>query len=66
MIGWHRKGFKLWRTFLRNHTLDLASIDFFVVPTATFLILYVFLVLEHERRRTCALEFPPLREAGSQ
>jgi transposase InsO family protein len=40
-----------WRTFLRNHTQDLVSIDFFVVPTATFRVLYVFLVLEHERRR---------------
>ena len=40
-----------WRTFLRNHTLDLVSIDFFVVPTATFRILYVFVVLEPERRR---------------
>ena len=40
-----------WRSFLQNHTQDLVSIDFFVVPTATFRILYVFLVLEHERRR---------------
>jgi len=42
-----------WRSFLRNHTLDLVSIDFFVVPTAAFRVLYVFLVLvlEHERRR---------------
>ena len=40
-----------WRAFLRNHTEDLVSIDFFVVPTATFRVLYVFLVLEHERRR---------------
>jgi transposase InsO family protein len=40
-----------WRAFLRNHTKDLVSIDFFVVPTATFRVLYVFLVLEHERRR---------------
>jgi transposase InsO family protein len=39
------------RSFLRNHTQDLVSIDFFVVPTATFRVLYVFLVLEHERRR---------------
>jgi putative transposase len=38
-----------WRAFLRNHTQDLASIDFFVVPTTTFRVLYVF--LEHERRR---------------
>jgi hypothetical protein len=40
-----------WRSFPRNHTRDLVSIDFFVVPTATFRVLYVFLVLEHERRR---------------
>jgi putative transposase len=40
-----------WRTFLQNHSKDLVSIDFFVVRTATFRVLYVFLVLEHERRR---------------
>ena len=40
-----------WRAFLENHTRDLVSIDFFMVPTATFRVLYVFLVLEHERRR---------------
>jgi hypothetical protein len=36
---------------LRNHSKDLVSIDFFVVPTVTFRLLYVFVVLEHERRR---------------
>src|SRR3989454_7919074 len=40
-----------WRTFLQNHVADLASVDFFVVPTATFRILYVFVVLLHHRRR---------------
>ena len=40
-----------WRSFLRNHIQDLVSIDLFVVPTATFRILYVFLVLAHDRRR---------------
>jgi putative transposase len=40
-----------WRTFLLNHSKDLVSIDFFVVPTVTFRLLYVFVVLEHERRR---------------
>jgi putative transposase len=30
---------------------DLASIDFFTIPTATFRVLYVFLVLSHDRRR---------------
>jgi putative transposase len=40
-----------WRTFLKNHSKQLASIDFFTVPTITFRTLYVFLVLSHERRR---------------
>jgi putative transposase len=40
-----------WRTFLANHADCLASIDFCVVPTATFRNLYVFLVLLHDRRR---------------
>jgi transposase InsO family protein len=40
-----------WRTFLANQLEQMASIDFFVVPTATFRILFVFVVLSHERRR---------------
>jgi putative transposase len=40
-----------WKTFLRNHAGSLVSIDFFVVPTATFRLLYGFLILAHERRR---------------
>ena len=40
-----------WRTFLDNHIGSLDSIDFFTVPTATFRVLYVFLVLAHNRRR---------------
>jgi putative transposase len=40
-----------WRTFLNNHAKDIVSIDFFTVPTATFRVLYVFLVLSNKRRR---------------
>src|SRR6266851_5180629 len=40
-----------WRTFLQNHLADLVSVDFFVVPTATFRVLYVFVVLLHHRRK---------------
>ena len=39
-----------WRTFLKNHADCTAGIDFFTVPTATFRILYVFIVLSHDRR----------------
>ncbi len=40
-----------WKTFLNNHVHQLASIDFFTVPTVTFRILYCFIVLRHNQRR---------------
>src|SRR5690349_2429492 len=40
-----------WRTFLDNHLNSLVSVDFFTVLTIRFQILYVFLVLAHDRRR---------------
>ena len=40
-----------WRTFLTNHADCLASIDRFVVPTATFHLLFGFIMLHHERRQ---------------
>jgi putative transposase len=40
-----------WRTFLENHVTSMVSVDFFTVPTIRFQILYVFLVLAHDRRR---------------
>ncbi|MBU1701646.1 MAG: integrase core domain-containing protein [Candidatus Eisenbacteria bacterium] len=39
-----------WRTFLSNHAKDIVSIDFFTVPTVTFRVLYVFIVLSNDRR----------------
>ena len=39
-----------WKSFLKNHMEDTAAIDFFVVPTVTFRLLYGFVVLQHERR----------------
>jgi putative transposase len=40
-----------WKTFLQNHAQALVAVDFFAVPTASFRVLYVFLVLAHERRK---------------
>lgn len=40
-----------WRAFLDNHVKSLVSVDFFLVPSIRFQILYVFLVLAHDRRR---------------
>jgi putative transposase len=39
-----------WRAFLTAHARELVAIDFFVVPTITFRLLFVFVVLRHHRR----------------
>jgi len=39
-----------WRTFFDNHIKDIVAIDFFTVPTATFRILFAFVILRHDRR----------------
>jgi hypothetical protein len=39
-----------WRSFLRNQALGLAAIDMFIVPSATFRLLFVMLILAHDRR----------------
>jgi len=39
-----------WRTFLENHAKDIIATDFFTVPTATFRVLFVLVVLSHDRR----------------
>src|SRR6185503_3199180 len=39
-----------WRTFLHNHAPDIAAMDFFVVPTIGFKLLYAFVVVRLERR----------------
>jgi hypothetical protein len=57
----------------REYVKSMVSVDFFAVPTIRFQILYVFLVLAHERRRivhfavtahpTAQWTAQPLREA---
>ena len=34
-----------------NYADDIAAVDFFMAPTVTFRISYVFIVIEHARRR---------------
>jgi transposase InsO family protein len=40
-----------WRAFLTTHAKDLVSIDFFTVATVRFEILFVLVILSHDRRR---------------
>jgi transposase InsO family protein len=48
-----------WRTFLNNHLNSTAACDFFVVPTATFRLLFCFVVLAHDRRRIVHFNVTP-------
>jgi hypothetical protein len=40
-----------WSTFLKSHARGILACDFFVAVTATFRMLYVFIVIEHGTRR---------------
>jgi hypothetical protein len=42
---------KLWSAFLRNQREVITAMDFFLVPTLTFHVLYCFFVIEQGRRR---------------
>jgi transposase InsO family protein len=58
-----------WRAFLNNHADCLSAMDFFTVPTATFRVLYVFIVLSHDRRQVVyfnATEHPTARWTAQQ
>jgi hypothetical protein len=51
-MPWRKKPpSQTWRTFLRNHVGCSAAIDFCVVPTVTFRLLYLLIVSLHQRRR---------------
>jgi len=50
-----------WRTFLRNHAEGVTAIDVFVAASASFRLLYVMIILAHDRRnilRTAVTEHP--------
>jgi transposase InsO family protein len=51
MVRYRKPPSQSWQAFLKNHAKDIVSVDFFTVPTATFRVLFVFLVLSNERRR---------------
>ena len=51
MVRQRKPPSQTWRTFLDNHVPDITAYDFFTLPTATFRVLYVFIVLRHDRRQ---------------
>jgi hypothetical protein len=57
MIHHRKQPSQTWRNLLNNRANELVSIDFFTVPTATFQILCVLMVLSLERRQVVHLSF---------
>ena len=67
------RGDQRWSTFLRNHARAIVACDFFVAVTASFRLLFVFVMIEHGSRRllhlnvtahpTAAWTLQQLREA---
>ncbi len=51
MVRGRKPPSQTWRTFLENHLRQIVAVDFFVVPTLTFRVLFVFVVLGHDRGR---------------
>jgi len=48
-----------WKTFVANHRHCMASIDFLVVPTVTFKLLFILVILNHRRRELVHLGVTP-------
>jgi transposase InsO family protein len=44
-----------WKTFLHNHSSGIGAMDFLIVPTVGFRLLFVLVILRHERRRLISL-----------
>jgi len=59
MVRQQKPPSQTWRTFLENHINQLVSTDFLVVPTVSFQVLYVFIVLGHDRRRAIHFNVTP-------
>ena len=58
-----------WKTFLQNHIGEIVAIDFFTVPTIRLRVLFVFFVLEHQRRKVLhfgVTEHPSTEWTGQQ
>ena len=69
MIRHHIPPSQTWRTLIENHVGDIVAIDFFVVPTVRFQLLYCFIVLRHDLRRVVhfnVTRHPTARWTGQQ
>ena len=54
-----------WKTFLRNHSAGIVSLDLLVARTISFKLLYGLIILRHERRSGEQRVFEPCAERAS-
>src|SRR5271168_925767 len=64
MIRRHGRPSPTWRSFLCNEAIGIAAIDTFVVPSATFRLLFVMLILTHDRRKIVRFDVTQHPTAG--
>ncbi|HYM31287.1 MAG TPA: integrase core domain-containing protein [Candidatus Cybelea sp.] len=50
-----RRPSQTWKTFLHNHAAGIAAMDFLIVPTVGFRLLFALIILKHERRRLVSI-----------
>jgi transposase InsO family protein len=55
MVKGGRGRSQTWKTFLHNHAAGIAAMDFLVVPTVGFKLLFVLVILRHQRRKLISL-----------
>jgi transposase InsO family protein len=55
MVRRERGPSQAWKTFLRNHSAGIAAMDFLIVPTVGFKLLFILVILRHQRRRLISL-----------
>jgi len=55
MVKGRRPSSQTWKTFLRNHAAGIAAMDFLIVPTIGFRLLYAFVILGHARRQIVSI-----------
>ena len=64
MVHRPRSASPTWRSFLRNQASGIAAIDMFVAVSASFRLLYVLIILVHDRRRIVRFDVTQHPTAG--
>ena len=64
MVGRRGTPSPTWRSFLRNQAAGIAAMDMFIVASASFRLLYVMIILAHDRRKIVRVDVTQHPTAG--